>query len=138
MMLIKLVEMLFSHFLFLLNLFWYVHSFFEGVLLPPFAAILLILDLLVWYLVYFRELLRVDFIALRISFMAPFWAASRSFICLGECIDCPHIIVPYSNFKQIKYLYIYQLGMDACQWSRLSNYMLACFFLVMFSTWGVK
>ena len=60
--------------------------------------------------------------------MAPFWAPSRSFICLGECIDCPHIIVPYSNFKQIKYLYICQLGLDACQWSRWSNYMLVCFF----------
>ena len=52
-----------------------------------------------------RTSVGVDFITLRISFMAPLWASSRSFIYLNECIDCPHIIVPYSNFDWIKDLY---------------------------------
>ena len=116
-------------------MFSYIYCFLEGVLLLPSVAILSILDQLVQYLVRFRELqwvFSVDFIGLRISFLAHFWPSSRSFICLSECIDCPHMIVPYSNFDRIKDLYICTARSKRMLGSELTGYMLVCFFCYVF------
>lgn len=48
----------------------------------------------------------VDFITLSINISAPFWTASRSLICLVGCIVCLQMMLPYSNFEQMKDLKI--------------------------------
>ena len=68
-----------------------------------------------------RVSVELDFIALRISFMAPHWALSRSFICLNECVNCSDIIVPYSNFDLIKYLYIFKVRSGCMSGKRVNG-----------------
>ena len=132
-MLSALVELMTSHLLLFLYLFSYIYCFLEGVLLLPSVAILSILDQLVQYLVHFRELQWVfsgDFIGLRISFLAHFWPSYRSFICLSECIDCPHMIVPYSNFDWIKDLYICTARSKRMSGKRV-NWLHACLLFLL-------
>ena len=98
--------------------------FFERVLLLPFIAVLPFIAILgAKFSSLSRASVHVDFIALRISFMAPLWAS------LSECINCPYMIVPYSKFDWINIYIFVQLGQDASD----RSYVLVCFF-----AWGVK
>ena len=102
-----LVELFVSHSLFLLYLFWYIHIFLKEFYMYGFIASICcnssnLRSIGAIFSLLLRASVSVHFIDLRIGFMALLWASSRSFICLSKCIDCPHIIIPYSNFDQIK------------------------------------
>ena len=66
----------------------------------------------------------VDFITLSINISAPFWTASRSLICLVGCIVCLQMMLPYSNFEQMKYLKISIARVVTCLEIVLVYYML--------------
>ena len=80
----------------------------------------------------------VDFMTLKMSIKALFWAASESLQCLHVYIVCPQIMLPYSSLEQMKDLKIQTARFVHMSWN--SVYLLYTFLhlLAMYSMWSVK
>ena len=80
----------------------------------------------------------VDFIALKISIKALFWAASKNLWCLFVYNVDPQTMLPYSNLEQIKDLEIWTASSGRISGNSVNLLYAFLHLLVMYSMWGVK